>query len=101
IAAAIVMILAMRQWLSVAPTAQEIMEINQINEINRANQAAAAAGRAAHGRPGGKAAAAQDRQGDASDQQRRGRVLPDLRDMKAATDQHSAQVKQASDDTNR
>ncbi len=87
IAAAIVMILAMRSWISVAPTAQQIM-----------NPAAAKAAKDARARRAGPTmpdhgdarAAAAVRSGN----------LPDLQDMKDGTDQHAKDVQKALDETN-
>jgi hypothetical protein len=111
IAAAIVMILTMRAWLSVAPTAQQIMG------IKGANGTTAGTGSGA-GNPNdpvakARAAAAQENrhnrgiqgvpdhgQTEVADQERRG-VLPDLSDMKQATDQHAEEVKKAAEESNR
>lgn len=85
IAAAIVMILAMRQWLAVAPTAQQIMAIDQANRV--------ASGQA-KGKGKAKAKPVDHGQGSVEDQQKRG-VLPDLQDMKDGTDEHAKQVDDA------
>jgi|SRR5262245_12842516 len=88
IAAAIVMILAMRQWLAVAPTAQQIMAIDQANRVvNGQGKGKAKAKPVDHG------------QGSVEDQQKRG-VLPDLQDMKDGTDEHAKQIDDAAKATN-
>jgi len=89
IAAAIVMILAMRQWLAVAPTAQQIMVIDQANKV-------------ATGQAKGKAKPkpVDHGQGTVEEQQKRG-VLPDLQDMKDGTDEHAKQVDDALKESNK
>ena len=92
IAAAIVMILAMRQWLAVAPTAQQIMAIDQANRV--INGQAKGKGKAkAPPKPG------EHCQGSVEDQQKRG-VLPDLQDMKDGTDEHAKEIADAAKATN-
>jgi hypothetical protein len=103
IAMAIVMILAMRSWLSVAPTAKQIMDIN--GAARAAGQAGSAGKSAAKGKEpaGGKTRPGYDvpahGQDAAAAEERRG-VLPDLSDMKDATDQHAADVRKAAEETN-
>jgi len=87
IAAAIVMILAMRQWLAVAPSAQQIMAIGQANRV--INGQAKGKGKAKPPlKPG------EHGQGTVEEQQKRG-VLPDLQDMKDGTDEHAKAVDDA------
>ena len=88
IATAIVMILAMRAWLSVAPTAQLIM-----------NPSLAAAGKGGKGKATAKGVPDHG-QKEASDQVQKG-VLPDLSDMKQGTDQHAKEVEDAVKETNK
>jgi hypothetical protein len=90
IAAAIVMILAMKQWLAVAPTAQQIMAIDQANRIVNGQGKAKAKAKPKPGEHG---------QGSVEDQQKRG-VLPDLQDMKDGTDEHAKQIADAAKETN-
>jgi len=90
IAAAIVMILAMRQWLAVAPTAQQIMAIDQANRIVNGQGKAKAKAKPKPGEHG---------QGSVEDQQKRG-VLPDLQDMKDGTDEHAKEIADAAKATN-
>jgi len=87
IAAAIVMILAMRQWLAVAPTAQQIMAIDQANKV-MSGQGKGKAKAKPPLKPG------EHGQGSVEDQQKRG-VLPDLQDMKDGTDEHAKAVADA------
>ena len=91
IAAAIVMILAMRQWLAVAPTAQQIMAIDQANRI--------ASGQKDKAKAKAKLKPGEHGQGSVEDQQKRG-VLPDLQDMKDGTDQHAKEVDDAMKQSN-
>lgn len=102
VVAAIVMILAMRQWLAVAPTAEQIMQINQINKVNeslaKSQKAAGHTSGGAGARPRTGAGGVKGASG-AGDADRRS-VLPDLSDMKSATDEHAAEVKKASESTN-
>ena len=87
IAAAIVIILAMRQWLAVAPTAKQIMAIDQANTVMSGENKGKAKAKAPP-KPG------EHGQGSVEDQQKRG-VLPDLQDMKDGTDEHSKAVQDA------
>jgi hypothetical protein len=89
IAAAIVMILAMRQWLAVAPTAQQIMVIDQANKV--------ATGQA---KGNAKPKPVDHGQWTVEEQQKRG-VLPDLQDMKDGTDEHAKQVDDALKESNK
>ncbi len=105
IAMAIVMILAMRSWLSVAPTAKQIMEINAA--AGAAGKAGSAGKSAAKGKGTGAGQARRPGydvpahgQDAAAAEERRG-VLPDLSDMKEATDQHAADVKKAAEEAGR
>jgi hypothetical protein len=92
IAAAIVMILAMKQWIAVAPQAQQIMAIDQANRIVNGQKGKAKAKAAP--KPG------EHGQGSVEDQQKRG-VLPDLQDMKDGTDQHAKEIADAMKDSNK
>ena len=112
IAMAIVMILTMRAWLSVAPTAHQIMGITSPGAAGKAGDPRSAG--AAQGASGGTGAAQGARgskgrgiqgvpdhgQTEVADQEKRG-LLPDLSDMKQATDQHAQDVKKAADESNR
>lgn len=89
VAAAIVMILTMKQWLAVAPTAQQIMAIDQANRVVNGQKGKAKA----------KPKPLDHGQGSVDDQQKRG-VLPDLQDMKDGTDQHAQEVKDAMKQSN-
>lgn len=85
IVAAIVMILAMRSWLAVAPTAVEILHPANAGKTAHTKPKAPPAGVPDHGDPNAKAALAD---------------LPDLQDMKDGTDQHAKEVQKALEETN-
>ena len=84
ITAAIVMILAARSWLAVAPTAVQVMNPSAARKAKGGKKAAP--GVADHGDPGAVAALAD---------------LPDLQDMKDATDEHAREVAKAAAESNR
>lgn len=86
IAAAIVMILAMRSWLAVAPAAVEVLNPPPPGKTAHRKPKAPPAGVADHGDPNAKAALAD---------------LPDLQDMKSGTDKHAKEVQKALEETDR
>ena len=111
IVGAIVAILTMRAWLSVAPTAEQIMGITGAAGGAKGGPADSAKGgrgegsrRAGSGSAGGPSADS-GRAADGSDQApppgERPGVLPDLRDMKQATDEHADEVKKAVEESGR
>jgi hypothetical protein len=84
ITAAIVLILAARNWTAVAPTAQQVLNPAEARKAKDGRKRAPAI--ADHGDPQAAAALAD---------------LPDLQDMKDATDAHAREVAKAAADSNR
>ena len=82
--AAIVLILAARSWVSVAPAAQQVLHPGAAKKAKNGKAPGLGAGISNHGDPEAAAALAD---------------LPDLDDMKNATDKHAREVAQAVDES--
>ena len=84
IVAAIVLILAAKNWTAVAPTAQQVLNPAEARKTKDGRRRAPAIDN--HGDPQAAAALAD---------------LPDLQDMKDATDKHTQEVAKAAAESNR